>query len=53
MKNNKELEELLHPEREITKWIRLKFWILNLDLKFADSFGKTKRFILKHFKMNK
>jgi hypothetical protein len=45
----KEFDDLLHPERHITKWIRIKFWFMNLDIKFYDAIGKIKQALKLNF----
>ena len=48
---DKELDDLLHPERFVTRWMRIKFWFMNLDLRFLEAIGKTRRAFVK-FKKN-
>ena len=42
-----ELDDLMHPEHCITKLDRFKFWFTNLDIRIAESVGKTKRICTK------
>jgi hypothetical protein len=48
---DKELDDLLHPERFVTRWMRIRFWFMNLDLRFFEAIGKTRRAFAK-FKKN-
>ena len=48
---DKELDDLMHPERFVTRWMRIKFWFSNLDLRFFEAIGKTRRTFAK-FKKN-
>jgi hypothetical protein len=40
---DRELDDLFHPERFVTRWMRIKFWFMNLDLRFFEAIGKTRR----------
>ena len=48
---DKELDDLMHPERFVTRWMRIKFWFSNLDLRVFEAIGKTRRAFAK-FKKN-